>query len=215
MKFIQRYLLILCSLLVSVGYASDTRVNIVEGLPYVDVDVNGKNIRIQRIQDTSHKLRNNYTKTSRPTPPFTIQPFTPIPGIKTVTELDVIYFIRDKVAENEGLLIDARMPKWYRTGTIPGALNVPFPILKSSAKSAYIQQIFTIFGAQKKAQKWDFGEALPLLVFDNGPWCQQAVVAMKQLIRLGYPKNKILYYRGGMQFWQILGLTTITPGAHP
>ena len=50
-----------------------------------------------------------------------------------------------------------------------------------------------------------------ILIFDNGPWCQQGVRAMKNLVHLGYPKSKIKYYRGGIQYWQILGLTTIKP----
>jgi len=186
-------------------------VNIVEGLPYVDVDVDGKNIRIQRIQDQNHKLKNSYTKTSRPTPPFNIQPFEPISGISTVSELDVIYFIRDKVSDNEGLLIDARMPKWYQNGSIPGALNVPFSILAGEDDNPYITQIYELFGVEKEDKKWDYSDAQTLLIFDNGPWCQQGVSAMKHLVSLGYPKEKILYYRGGLQFWQIVGLTTTKP----
>jgi len=31
------------------------------------------------------------------------------------------------------------------------------------------------------------------------------------LIKLGYPEEKMKYYRGGMQAWQLLGLTTIVP----
>jgi rhodanese-related sulfurtransferase len=186
-------------------------VNIIKGLPYVDVDVNGENIRIQRIQDTNHKLKNSYTKTSRPTPPFNIQPFEPIKGIRTVSELDVIDFIKDNLSENEGLLIDARMPKWYQNGTIPGSLNVPFSILAGGKENLYIEQVFEIFGVEKEDTKLDFSDAQTLLVFDNGPWCQQGVAAMKHLIRLGYPKDKILYYRGGLQFWQIVGLTITKP----
>ncbi len=188
-------------------------VNIVKDLPYVDVDVDGENIRIQRIQELNHKLKNSYTKTSRPTPPFNIQPFEPIKGITTVTELDVIYFIRDNVSENEGLLIDARMPKWYQNGSIPGALNVPFSILSGGDENPFITQIFELFGVEKEEKAWDFSDAQTLLIFDNGPWCQQGVSAMKHLVSLGYPKEKILYYRGGMQFWQIVGLTTIKPKA--
>jgi rhodanese-related sulfurtransferase len=183
-------------------------VNIKEGLPYVDVDVNGENIRIQRIQDTSHKLKNSYVKTSRQSPPFIIQPFVPIKGIKTVTELDVMEFIKNEVSDNEGILLDARMPKWYENGTIPGALNIPFSILSTKDNSQYIDQIFDLLGVEKDGEKWNFDFAQKLLVFDNGPWCQQGVHAMKSLVAFGYPKNKIFYYRGGMQFWQILGLGT-------
>ena len=206
-------LLLLKGIVVDANTTENYKVNIVEGVPYVDVDVNGENVRIQRIQDTSHKLKNSYTRTSRPTPPFFIQPFQPVKGVKTVGEMDVIAFLRDKVSENEGMLIDARMPKWYRKGTIPGALNVPFSIFAGGDDNPYVDQIFTIFGAELDEKGWHFDNAQTLLVFDNGPWCQQGVTAIKHLIKLGYPKEKILYYRGGMQYWQVLGLTVRKPKA--
>ena len=185
-------------------------VNIKEGLPFVDVKVNGKTIKIQRIQDTTHKLTNSYTKTSRPTPPFGIQPFQPIKGIETVSELDVIDFIKDNLSKNRGILIDARMPKWNKAGTIPGSTNIPFSVLTPSTKVSY-GKILGLLGATKDNEKWNFKDAQSLLIFDNGPWCQQGLRAMQNLVKIGYPKSKILYYRGGMQYWQILGLTTIIP----
>jgi rhodanese-related sulfurtransferase len=190
---------------------SAIEVNIKEGLPFIDLDINGEVVRIERIQDTSNKLKNSYTKTSRPAPPFTIQPFEPIKGIETVSELNVIDFISNEVNKNTGILVDARMPKWYQMGTIPGANNIPFSILSTKGQNPFIGQIFELFGAKNSSGKWDFKEAQVILIFDNGPWCQQAVRAMTNLVELGYPKSKIKYYRGGIQYWQILGLTTIKP----
>ena len=190
------------------GFAKELKVKITEDIPYVDVDVWGVPVRIMRIQDTNHKLRNSYIRTSRPTPPFYIQPFEPIKGIQTIGELEVIHFIRDKVNSDEGVLIDARMPQWYNQGTIPGALNVPFSMF---GDKAFVDRIMELLGAEKKGDKWDFSNAIELVVFDNGPWCQQAVAAMHHLLKLGYPKKKIKYYRGGMQYWQILGLTVLNP----
>jgi len=191
---------------------SATEVNIQKGVPYVDIDVDGKSVRIERIQDTKHKLTNSYSKTSRPAPPFSIQPFQPIKGIETVSELDVIDFLKNKVAENKGLLLDARMPKWNKAGSIPGATNIPFSILASTkGENEYIDKIFGLLGVKKEKNEWNFTNARMLLIFDNGPWCQQGVRAMKNLLKLGYPKSKMLYYRGGMQYWQILGFTTIIP----
>ncbi len=190
---------------------SAVEVNIKKGVAYVDVDIDGKPFRIQRIQDTKHKLTNSYSKTSRPAPPFSIQPFQPIKGIETVSELDVIDFLQTKVAKNQGLLLDARMPKWNKAGTIPGSTNIPFSILASKGDNQYINKIFTLLGVEKKGKSWSFDNAQMLLIFDNGPWCQQGVRAMQNLIKLGYPKTKMLYYRGGMQYWQILGLSTIIP----
>jgi len=208
----QKFSLIgILSLSLFITSINGVEVNIKKGLPYVDVDINGESIRIERIQDTKHKLKNSYTKTSRPAPPFTIQPFQPIKGIETVSELDIINFIANEVSDNTGLLVDARMPKWYQVGTIPGAINIPFSILSTKNDNPFIKQIFELFGAVQKQGKWDFSKAQKLLIFDNGPWCQQSVRAMKNLVHLGYPKSKIQYYRGGMQYWQILGLTTIKP----
>ncbi len=201
----------LLSLSLLITSLNSVEVNIKAGLPFVDVDINGDSVRIERIQDTSHKLKNSYTKTSRPAPPFTIQPFEPIKGIKTVSELDVIDFISKDVNNNTGILVDARMPKWHQVGTIPSAINIPFSILSTKGNNPFISQIFELFGAIKNKGKWDFSNAQTVLIFDNGPWCQQSVRAMKNLVHLGYPKSKILYYRGGMQYWQILGLTTIKP----
>ena len=190
---------------------SAIEVNITEGLPYVDVDVNGKSVRIQRIQDTKHKLTNSYSKTSRPAPPFSIQPFQPIKGVETVSELDVIDFLKNQVALNKGVLLDARMPKWNKAGTIPGSTNIPFSILTSKKNTKYIEKILLLLGVKKENNTWNFKSAHNLLIFDNGPWCQQGVRAMQNLIKLGYPKSKMLYYRGGIQYWQILGLNTIIP----
>ena len=191
--------------------ATAVEVNIKKGLPYVDIEIDGKPVRIQRIQDTKHKLTNSYSKTSRPAPPFSIQPFQPIKGIETVSELDVIDFLQNKVAKNQGILVDARMPKWNKAGTIPGATNIPFSILASKGENQYIEKIFSLLGVNKAGKKWNFNNAQMLLIFDNGPWCQQGVRAMTNLLKLGYPKSKMLYYRGGMQYWQILGFTTIIP----
>jgi hypothetical protein len=32
---------------------------------------------------------------------------------------------------------------------------------------------------------------------------------MKTLLSFGYPAEKIKWFRGGMQTWQVLGLTTV------
>jgi rhodanese-related sulfurtransferase len=34
---------------------------------------------------------------------------------------------------------------------------------------------------------------------------------IKGLLKIGYPAHKILWYRGGMQDWESLGLTTLKP----
>jgi len=58
---------------------------------------------------------------------------------------------------------------------------------------------------------WSFSNAKTILLYCNGAWCGQSPTAINALIALGYPKSKMKYYRGGMQAWQLLGLTIIVP----
>ena len=185
------------------------KVNITQNLPYVDVDVMGEPVRIDRIQDPKHKLTNSYSKTSRPCPPFCVQPFQPVKGIETYGELELIDFLKQEVSNNRGVLVDARLPKWYKQGTIPGAINLPFSILNPNTSNQYLEQVLPILGAKKDGAKWNFDSAQKLVVFDNGPWDQQGTRAMQHLVKIGYPKDKIKYYRGGMQYWQILGFKVL------
>ncbi len=175
------------------------KVNITQDIPYVDIEVDGKKVRIERVQDTNHKLNNDYTKTSRPTPPFFIQPFKVDKNIQTVGELDLIKFLKEKVSSHKGILIDARLTKWYENGTIPFAINLPFSMLSSKDDRKLRNNILSLLGGKE------------LFIFDNGPWCAQARTLIKELLLAGYPKEKIKYYRGGMQFWQIVGLNVTIP----
>ena len=68
-----------------------------------------------------------------------------------------------------------------------------------------------LLGGDQKTERWDFTDAKELLIWCNGPWCGQSPRAIKGLLSLGYPAEKLYYYRGGMQMWQSLGLTTILP----
>jgi rhodanese-related sulfurtransferase len=193
------------------GQSIFAKVNITENLSSVSVEHNGKTIKIQRIQNTRNKLTNSYTKTSRPCPPFCIHPMEVAEGVKTVGELEVLDFLQNEAKNNGGLLIDSRMPQWYKKSTIPGALNIPFTLLTKGNKKGYFDRILTLLGAVKQDGIWNFSKAQKLLLFCNGPWCDQSPREIKSLLAVGYPASKILYYRGGMQNWQMMGLTIIKP----
>ena len=197
--------------LVSLGQTLFAKVNITKEVPSVSVEHNGKTIKIQRIQNTRNKLTNSYTKTSRPCPPFCIHPMEVAEGVKTVGELEILDFLQNEAKNNGGLLIDSRMPQWYKKSTIPGALNIPFTLLSKGNKQGYFDRILTLLGASKQDGIWNFSKAQKLLLFCNGPWCDQSPREIKSLLSVGYPASKILYYRGGMQNWQMMGLTTIKP----
>jgi len=192
-------------------YAVSGDVKIDQQTDKLVVDVMGVPVTVERNQNTHHRLQNSYTKTSRPCPPFCVQPFEAVPGLQTIGELELIRFMREDVSSNRGVLIDARMPKWYKQGTIPGAVNIPFSIFSKANGDRYINKLLPLLNAEKDANGWRFDHVQKMVVFDNGPWCQQANLAIRNLLKLGYPKKKILYYRGGMQYWQILGFTTLKP----
>jgi len=173
-------------------------------LDAIDIDIKGKKVHISRIQDIDHKLDNNYSLTSRLSPPFEIQPYTVEEGIQTISELDVFAFIQEELKKGN-LLIDARLKHWFYQSTIPTAINIPFTTIHRES------EILKTFSITKKGEKLNFSKAKKLLIFDNGPWCPQASEAIHALTKLGYPKEKILYYRGGMQYWSILGLVYAYP----
>ena len=50
-------------------------------------------------------------------------------------------------------------------------------------------------------------KAKTLLLFCNGSWCSQSPNAIMSLVNLGYPLEKLLWYRGGMQDWLIYDFT--------
>lgn len=175
------------------------------------IELNGKTITIERIQDTANTIAPEFAKTSRPCPPFCIHPISAAPGVATIGELEVIDFIETKVAAGKGLLIDSRVPEWFAKGTIPGAVNVPFSTLEPT--NPYRDQILGALGAKQVGGGWDFSSASDLTMFCNGPWCDQSPRAIRNLVDAGYPPEKINYYRGGMQVWLLLGLTVQSPNA--
>ena len=198
-------------LLVSISVACALEVNISPELPFLDIEFEGKQVRIQRIQDPEHRLDNSFTKTSRPCPPFCIHPMQAAVGVRTVGELELLNFLIEKVRTGGGLLIDSRLPEWFEKGTIPGAVNIPWTLLTAGPDNPHTAKILLALGAMEERGDWDFRPALDLMMFCNGPWCDQSPRALKNLISLGYPPEKLYYYRGGMQLWQLLGLTTVVP----
>lgn len=182
-------------------------VGITSEKPFVDIEYKDTNIRIKRIQNQHNKLTDNFTKTSRACPPFCITPMEAAPNVKTVGELEVIDFLEKDVNSGDGLLIDARLAKFYDVETIPGSVNIPFILFTGST----ISDVATLLGVKQAGEKKDFSTAKKIYLFCNGPWCEQSPRAIKALIDFGYPADKIFYYRGGMQLWKLFSLTTVLP----
>jgi rhodanese-related sulfurtransferase len=156
-----------------------------------------------------------FAKTSRKCPPFCIQPATLAPGVETIAELEMLDYLKRKTEGDDSIVVvDSRTPDWVAKGTIPGAINIPWTSL-NPAKGADPISIGEIlegrFNARNLEGLWDFREARTLVMFCNGMWCGQSPNNIKNLLGFGYPADKIKWYRGGMQSWETLGLTTVKP----
>ena len=196
----------------SVSAGDKLAVNITKGMGSLDVMHNGKKVTIMRNQDQKNTVNKAFAKTSRKCPPFCIQPATLAPGVETIAEVEVIDYLKKMNAGDKSILvIDSRTPDWVKRGTIPGAVNIPWTSL-NPAKGADPISIGEImedqFGAKQLEGLWDYSKAKTLVMFCNGMWCGQSPNNIKNLLKFGYPAHKIKWYRGGMQDWEILGLST-------
>ncbi len=196
----------------SVSAGDKLAVNITKGMGSLDVMHNGKKVTIMRNQDQKNTVNKAFAKTSRKCPPFCIQPATLAPGVETIAEVEVIDYLKKMNGGDKSILvIDSRTPDWVKRGTIPGAVNIPWTSL-NPAKGADPISIGEImedqFGAKQLEGLWDYSKAKTLVMFCNGMWCGQSPNNIKNLLKFGYPAHKIKWYRGGMQDWEILGLST-------
>lgn len=142
-----------------------------------------------------------------------IQPIAFNEKIKTVGELEVLEFLKNKVIKepNKYALVDSRPYEWYEQKTIPGAVNIPYDELEINelvTKKIY-QTNLNKLGVQLNNNKLDFTNAKTIILFCNGAWCSQSSQAMKTIVKLGYPQEKIFWYRGGIQSWTSMSLSTI------
>ena len=204
---------IVLSLSASAAIAADLKVKITSSLASVDVMHNGKKITIMRNQDNKNEVNKAFAKTSRNCPPFCINPMQLAPGVETLGELEVLDFLK-KMSDGDSaiLVIDSRTRDWVKIGTIPGAVNIPWTKLsiKKGADPITIADIVTgQFNARElDDDKFDYSKAKTLVMFCNGMWCGQSPNNIRSLLKMGYPANKIKWYRGGMQNWENLGFTT-------
>lgn len=80
--------------------------------------------------------------------------------------------------ERDFLLIDARSPKAYKTGHLPGAISLPHATIDEPTVAALPEG--------------------PLVAYCWGPACNGAVKACRRLAELGRPAKEML---GGYEYW--------------
>ena len=224
---------LICAVMLASGVqAGEPVVKITKDKSYTTVKVDGELVKVSRIQDTDHMIDGSYAKTSRPCPPFCINPLKIDERVHTVAELEVIEFMESSLYRGTGVIVDARTPSWHRKGTIPGSINIPFTVFEKDPSDIELAEVLEQLGAverddvnpvvraiervgfldgDQKTEQWDFSQAKEVLLWCNGPWCGQSPRAIRGLLKAGYPADKLYYYRGGMQMWQSLGLTTVVP----
>ncbi|UWR22188.1 rhodanese-like domain-containing protein [Sulfitobacter sp. S190] len=125
--------------------------------------------------------------------------------VETVDEAAVLAFLVEVVGQNDGLMVDARMPQGRAAGFIPGSVSLPHETV--AADNRYRDEILKALGVRVFEDLYNFSDAQALVVFDAGPTQNDAQKLIGNLLAAGYPPQKIRYYRGGMQVWSVLGLT--------
>ena len=229
-----RYLFVstlVISLILSTTATAELEIKITPDIESVKVMHNGKEVTIMRNQDPNNMLNPEYAKTSRPCPTFCIKPIKLAPGVETIGELEVLDYLK-KIHEGDNsiLVIDSRTPEWVIKGSIPGAINIPWDVISGNISSSLIVKnaleeqstgaeckspiLRKIFEEQLGVEVSDkgkiFDDAKTLILFCNGPWCKRSPSNIMSLLDIGYPPEKLKWYRGGMQAWELFGLTTVT-----
>lgn len=139
--------------------------------------------------------------------------------VETLGELELIDYLQRKSDGDDSILvIDSRTSEWTASGTIPGSVNLPWVRLDpAQTEVSDIADILRFdFGAVQLDELWDFSNAKTLVFFCNGPWCGQSPTNIRALLTLGYPPEKLKWYRGGLQSWEQFGFTTVIdqPAGH-
>lgn len=134
-------------------------------------------------------------------------------GLETYGELEVLLTLKEMQKDPNIILVDSRMKKWFTYRTIPGAVNMPFEYFKKRKNYEFeFDYAMKYLGAVlDKDGNYDFDHAKTMVIFCNGPWCSQSPDMIFALLKIGYPPEKLKWYRGGMQDWLSAGLTSTRP----
>lgn len=178
-----------------------------KGVTSFEVSLNGETCTIARDQNAESTINDAYASTGRGMP----QPISLGNGIETLGELEFVAYMQRAATDDSIIVIDTRTENWHRNLRIPCTINVPYTLLNDDPDIAS----FTIqdyFGVEENDDgSLNFDNAKTIVGYCNGYWCGQTPAmflnAKYSLFNLGYPAEKLKYYRGGMQAWTSLGLS--------
>jgi len=177
-----------------------SKVKISPTVSYVYTKHLGSAVKIHRIQNTNNKLGGEYTK--RYHPDKLIQTISINEDIQTIAEIELLSFIENKNKHSiDSVLIDVRLKEQYNKETIPSAINIPLSLIEDKHK---LDKICILLDINQESAK-------NIILFDDGVWSNDVNKFIDIFLKSNYPKTKIYYYRGGIQMWKILGLTTVSP----
>jgi len=180
-----------------------------------EIDPACKNIQISNDmfweeQYASHIISNACKSTFITSAGKIIFPMKLHKDIETYGELEVMRYIKEMQNDPSMLFVDTRDEEWYEYRTIPGAENMHYvyitmPDVFPEEFEASLEKLGIVI---RKDKTYDFSAAKIVLFFCNGAWCSQSPQMIKGLLSLGYPPEKIKWYRGGMQTWLAAGMTS-------
>ncbi|MBF0109189.1 MAG: rhodanese-like domain-containing protein [Magnetococcales bacterium] len=160
-----------------------------KGLTLAPFTLNGVEVKQDRSMAVPDAFKDPSTRKCKP---FCVQP-AELAGT-TLFKLEDFAKMSADISSGKILIVDMRTPDWFEKGTLPGAINLPYSDLTSSATKAKAKV--------KKLEDKD------IIVFCNGWWCGQSSQGVKALEEIQYP-GKIYWFRGGNQDWVDAGLALV------
>ncbi len=186
-------------------------VPIKKGVKSIEMNLNGVEFTLKRNQESGNKINELYNNTTFGAP----QPIKLAKGVETLGELEFIEYMKKAQTDDSIVIADSRTPGWHAKLRIPGTINLPYTNFQSKDRAIEAME-FELGVVLNDDGTLDFSKAKTLVAYCNGYWCGQTPAMVKNveysLLNLGYPAEKIKYYRGGMQAWTSLGFTVVGSG---
>jgi hypothetical protein len=135
----------MASLSMAGSHSDDKPVGITGDLLSIEVMHNGSKVTVERNADNQNTVNPSFALTSRPCPPFCIQPMKLAPGVETIGEVEMIgYMEKASAGDDSILIIDSRTPDWAARGMIKVLTQ---SLLVRSSLTHSVLKSSTVFGS--------------------------------------------------------------------